>query len=189
MVVGTLAERPPTAEAVRHDLRSGDQPARGAARDLTLAEAPDRSCAAAALSRARSAEIGVVHLHPPRKPRLPLAPGQFHRGDAVLRRHDQMDGREPECQRQLGRMEDRARRGRCLLLTAVALIEPPALQHAMPPMAAGRADETVRPAQPNQRRAALLLGAEGLAKRLVAQATHARRHRDPHIRDLPVWNI
>ena len=36
------------------------------------------------------------------------------------------------------------------------------------------ADEAARPAQPDQRRAALLLGAEGLPKRLVAQTTHAR---------------
>ena len=32
-------------------------------------------------------------------------------------------------QRQLGGVEDRARRGRCLRLAAVALIEPPAGQH------------------------------------------------------------
>ena len=46
----------------------------------------------------------------------------------VHRRHDQVDGGEPECQRQLGRVEDRARRGRCLLLAPVALIETPTRQ-------------------------------------------------------------
>ena len=45
-------------------------------------------------------------------------------------------------------------------------------QHAMPAMAAAGADEAVRPAQPDQRRAALLLGTEGLPKRLVTQTTH-----------------
>ena len=59
----------------------------------------------------------------------------------------------------------------------------PARQHAMLPMAAAGADEAVRPAQPDQRRAALLLGAEGLAKRLVAQTTHARCNLEPHNRD------
>ena len=55
----------------------------------------------------------------------------------------------------------------------------------MPAMAAGGADEAVRPAQPGQCRAALLLGAEGFAKRLVAQPAHPRCNLEPHIRDLP----
>ena len=67
--------------------------------------------------------LSVVHLDPPRKRRLPLAPrhhrhdlvlhgpgrrlldpetaAEFHRRDAVLRRHDQVDGGKPDCQRQL----------------------------------------------------------------------------------------
>ena len=73
-------------------------------------------------------------------------------------------------------------RGRCLLLAPVALIETPTRQHTMLPMAAAGADEAVRPAQPDQRRAALLLGAEGLPKRLVAQTTHARCNLEPHNR-------
>ena len=157
------------------------------------------------------AEIGVVHLDPPRKRRLPLAPrhhrhdlvlhgpgrrlldpetaAEFHRRDAVLRRHDQVDGGKPECLRQLGRVEDRARRGRCLLLAPVALIETPTPQHAMLPMAAAGADEAARPAQPDQRRAALLLRTEGLPKRLVAQTTHARCNLEPHNRDPLIQNI
>ena len=103
--------------------------------------------------------------------------------------HDQVDGGKPECQRQLGRVEDRARRGRCLLLAPVALIETPTRQHAMLPMAAAGADEAARPAQPDQRRAALLLGAEGLPKRLVAQTTHARCNLEPHNRDPLIQNI
>ena len=67
----------------------------------------------------------------------------------------------------------------------VALVEAPARQHTMPAMAAGGADEAVRPAQPGQCRAALLLGAEGFAKRLVAQPAHPRCNLEPHIRDLP----
>ena len=67
----------------------------------------------------------------------PETAAEFHRRDAVLRRHDQVDGCKPECQRQLGRVEDRARRGRCLLLAPVALIETPTRQHAMPAMARG----------------------------------------------------
>ena len=86
-------------------------------------------------------------------------------------------------------VEDRARRGRCLLLAPVALIETPTRQHAMLPMAAAGADEAVRPAQPDQRRAALLLGAEGLPKRLVAQTTHARCNLEPHNRAPLMQNI
>ena len=41
------------------------------------------------------------------------------------------------------------------------------------------------PAQPGQCRAALLLGAEGFAKRLVAQPAHPRCNLEPHIHDLP----
>ena len=52
-------------------------------------------------------------------------------------------------------------------------------------MAAGGADEAVRPAQPGQCRAALLLGTEGFAKRLVAQPAHPRCNLEPHIRNLP----
>ena len=59
----------------------------------------------------------------------------------------------------------------------------------MLPMAAAGADEAVRPAQPDQRRAALLLGAEGLPKRLVAQTTHARCNLEPHSRDPLIRNI
>ena len=212
-----------------------DQQVLGATRDLALAEALDRRqfqlawaplgtgrdrshegrlarrAAAPLAAGAHPAEIGVVHLDPPRKRRLPLAPrhhrhdlvlhgpgrrlldpetaAEFHRRDAVLRRHDQVDGCKPECQRQLGRVEDRARRGRCLLLAPVALIEAPTRQHAMPAMAAAGAEEAVRPAQPEQRRAALLLGAEGLAKRLVAQTTHPRCNLEPHNRDPLIRNI
>ena len=75
------------------------------------------------------------------------------------------------------------------LLAPVALIETPTRQHAMLPMAAARADEAARPAQPDQRRAALLLGAEGLPKRLVAQTTHARCNLEPHNRDPLIQNI
>ena len=129
-------------------------------------------------------------LHGPGRRLLdPETAAEFHRRDAVLRRHDQVDGCEPECQRQLGRVEDRARRGRCLLLAPVALIEAPTRQHAMLPMAAAGADEAVRPAQPDQRRAALLLGAEGLPKRLVAQTAHARCNLEPHSRDPLIRNI
>ena len=110
---------------------------------------------------------------------------QLDRGNPVLRRYDQVDGREPQRQRQLGGVEDRARRGGCLLLAPVALVEAPARQHTMPAMAAGGADEAVRPAQPGQCRAALLLGAEGFAKRLVAQPAHPRCNLEPHIRNLP----
>ena len=235
MAAGGFFECAPAAQAVRHNRRSGGQPELGAARDLALAEALDRrqlQLARAPLGTGRDrrhegrfarrataplaagahpAEIGVVHLDPPRKRRLPLAPrhhrhdlvlhgpgrrlldpetaAEFHRRDAVLRRHDQVDGCKPECQRQLGRVEDRARRGRCLLLAPVALIETPTRQHAMPAMAAAGAEEAVRPAQPEQRRAALLLGAEGLPKRLVAQTTHARCNLEPHNRDPLMQNL
>ena len=56
-------------------------------------------------------------------------------------------------------------------------------------MAAAGADEAARPAQPDQRRAALLLGAEGLPKPLVAQTTHARCNLEPHNRDPLIQNI
>lgn len=70
-------------------------------------------------------------------------------------------------------MEDGARRGRCLLLAVVALVEPTARQLAMPAMAAEGSDEAVRPAQSVQRRAAPLLGTERLSKGLVAQPAYA----------------
>ena len=193
MAAGGFFECAPAAQAVRRNRRSGGQPVLGAARDLALAEALDRRqlqlaraplgtgrdrrhegrfarrAAAPLAAGAHPAEIGVVHLDPPRKRRLPLAPrhhrhdlvlhgpgrrlldpetaAEFHRRDAVFRRHDQVDGGKPECQRQLGRVEDRARRGRCLLLAPVALIETPTRQHAMLPMAAAGADKAARPAQ------------------------------------------
>ena len=59
----------------------------------------------------------------------------------------------------------------------------------MPAVPAERADEAVRPAQPDQRRAALPLRAEGLAKRLVALSAHARCYLDGRMRDLPIWNV
>ena len=65
-----------------------------------------------------------------------------------------------------------------------SMVEAPARQHTMPAMAAGGADEAVRPAQPGQCRAALLLAAEGFAKRLVAQPAHPRCNLEPHIRNL-----
>ena len=95
------------------------------------------------------AEIGVVHLDPPRKRRLPLAP-RHHRHDLVLaqavgcltpRRRPSSTDEMPffavtirwmaanqSVSGSLGRVEDRARRGRCLLFAPVALIEtrPPA---------------------------------------------------------------
>ena len=85
----------PSSQAVRHNRRSGGQPVLGAARDLALAEALDRRqlqlaraplgtgrdrrhegrlarrAAAPLAAGAHSAEIGIVHLHPPRKPCLP----------------------------------------------------------------------------------------------------------------------
>ena len=72
---------------------------------------------------------------------------------------------------------------------SVSLIETPTRQHAMLPMAAAGADEAARPAQPDQRRAALLLRTEGLPKRLVAQTTHARCNLEPHNRDPIIQHI
>ena len=63
---------------------------------------------------------------------------RFHRRDAVLRRHDQVDGCKPECQRQLGRVEDRARRGRCLLLAIDRAIRDPPARNARDGRSRGR---------------------------------------------------
>ena len=55
-------------------------------------------------------------LHGPDRRLLdPETAAEFHRRDAVLRRHDQVDGGEPECQRQLGRVDPRTtpRTGPC----------------------------------------------------------------------------
>ena len=53
----------------------------------------------------------------------PETAAEFHRRDAVLRRHDQVDGGNRVSA--AAWLEDRARRGRCLLLAPVALIETP----------------------------------------------------------------
>ena len=98
MAAGDLVECAPAAQAVRHNRRAGGQPELGATRDLALAEALDRRqlqlvwasfrtgrdrrhegrlarrAAAPLAAGAHPAEIGVVHLDPPRKRRLPLAP-------------------------------------------------------------------------------------------------------------------
>ena len=54
----------------------------------------------------------------------------------------------------------------------------------------GLSDEAFREAfgTKEQCRAALLLGAEGLPKRLVAQTTHARCNLEPHNRDPLIRN-
>ena len=195
------------AEALDRDQLDLARPALGAGGDRRHEGRLARRATAPLAAGARAAEVSIVHLHPPRQRRVCLAPRhhrhdlvlhgpggrlldpetapQLDRGNPVLRRYDQVDGREPQRQRQLGGVEDRARRGGCLLLAPVALVEAPARQHTMPAMAAGGADEAVRPAQPGQCRAALLLGAEGFAKRLVAQPAHPRCNLEPHIRDLP----
>ena len=67
--------------------------------------------------------------------------------------------------------------------------ERPTRQLAMPAMTASGADGAVRPAQPNQRRAALFIRAEGVAKGLVAQPAYSRCHLERHVRDLRVGNI
>ena len=195
------------AEALDRDQLDLARPALGAGGDRRHEGRLARRATAPLAAGARAAEVSIVHLHPPRQRRVCLAPRhhrhdlvlhgpggrlldpetapQLDRGNPVLRRYDQVDGREPQRQRQLGGVEDRARRGGCLLLAPVALVEAPARQHTMPAMAAGGADEAVRPAQPGQCRAALLLGAEGFAKRLVAQPAHPRCNLEPHIRNLP----
>ena len=158
-------------------------------------------------ARTHPAETGVVHFHPARQRLVPLAPShlrydfplhrpgrqlpdpkpapQFHRRDAVLRRRDQVDGRKPHRQRQLGRVEDRPCRRRGLFLAGVALIRRTARWKAVPVMTARRADEAVAPAQSRQRGSALLLGAEQLAKRSVTQTPYPRGNPEPHRRGLP----
>lgn len=167
--------------------------------------------AAPLAARTHPAEIGVVHLDPAVERGVRLAPrhhrhdlllhrpggrlldpetaAELDRRDAVLRRHDQVDGCEPGGQRQLGRVEDRARRQRGLRLAAVALIQPPARRNAIAAMAAGRADEAVRPAQPEQGRAALLLLSERLAERRVAQPAHPGCQFQAHFVTSTVENI
>src|SRR5688572_23418646 len=93
-----------------------------------------------------------------------------------------MDGQKPDRERQLGGMEDRPRRERHLVLAAVALNQLALGQPGSAIMAAGRADKALGPAQLLDHGSALLLGAECLAERRLAQALDPRRQLDRHSR-------
>ena len=82
----------------------------------------------------------------------------------------------------------RARRGRCLLLVPVALIEPRCPASTQCPRWPQQGQR--KPSgQRSRSSAARLLGTEGFAKRLVAQTTRARCNLEPHNRDPLIRNI
>ena len=86
---------------------------------------PSRPALTAASPVAAGRHRDDLVLHGPGRRLLdPETAAEFYRRDAALCRHDQVGGCEPKCQRQLGRMEDRACLGRCLCLAPLALKEP-----------------------------------------------------------------
>ncbi len=126
-----------------------------------------------------AAQIGIVQLHPAAKTpasgtlghhlhQLVLdAPGgivgnpqlavQLHRRDPLLGLGQQVDRLEPEGQRQLAGLEDGPGDDRGLPAAAVALAQLAGVQETAPVVAAVRAHEAVRPAQPEQCVMALVL--------------------------------
>jgi len=134
-------------------------------------------------ARAFSADVGIIHLDlsPQHVGLLPRGhrpqdlvvqqPGSvvFHtqvaaelqRGDASLGLADQIEGKEPGGQRQLGGLHDRAGRDRGLMAAAAALIalEPPAVDKPMLLAIAAGTAEPIRPTSLLQGSLTLLLGA------------------------------
>ena len=106
------------------------------------------------------------HLHqlvldlPGRVLRGPQMPGELERRDAVLALRQQVDGLEPDDQRQLGAVEDGVCRQGRLETTPTALDQSPAFQLRVAFPSAARAEEAVRPAQFRQRFSTQLRGPE-----------------------------
>ena len=216
VVAAGFTDRRPAGQAVGHDVAAGGEVALGQRRDLLLAEALDHRqpqparlalgrsldrrherrlagrTAAALAASALPAEIGVVHLHPPRQlgllrlarrhrrhqlvldqpgGRLPCAepPRQLDRAHPALALREVVDRQEPDGQRQFGPVEHGARGQPDLALAAVALVDRPALQFGIAGMAAARARPAFAPAQRKQRRPALRLGPEPLPELALAQ--------------------
>ena len=210
-------DRRPAGQAVADHVAAGGEVALGQRRDLLLAEALDHRqpqparlalgrgldrrherslagrTAAALAASALPAEIGVVHLHPPRQlglfglarahrphqlvldqPRcLPLHPEpspEFDRADPVLALGEVVDRREPGGERQLGVLEHGAGGQPHLLLARVALKQLARLERAQATVAAGRAGEPLAPAHVEERLPTGLLGAEALSELDLAQA-------------------
>ena len=112
----------------------------------------------------RTLHLGELGLDLPRgRLRGAQAPSELDRGDALLGLRDQVHGPEPRGQRRLGRVEDRARRHRCLTPARIALVELARSDDAMSAAAALWAHETVGPApRRHQRAASILIAVERL---------------------------
>ena len=216
VVAAGFADRRPAGQAVADHVAAGGEVALGQRRDLLLAEALDHRqpqparlalgrgldrrherrlagrTAAALAAGALPAEIGVVHLHPPRQlgllrlarrhrrhqlvldqpgGRLPRAepPRQLDRTHPALALREVVDRQEPDGERQFGPVEHGARGQPDLALAAVALVDRPALQFGIAGMAAARARPAFAPAELEQRRPALRLGPEPLPELALTQ--------------------
>ena len=157
------------------------------------------STPAALAARALTAQIGVVDLDPARELGL-LRLARRHRGHQLVlhqpggglldpkpapeldRAHPALalgqvvNRRKPDGQRQLGVLKHRAGGQPHLPLAAVARADRPALQLGAAPVAAGRADPALAPAQLEQRRPAWRLGPEPLPELGLANPFNERRN-------------
>ena len=138
-----------------------------------------------------AAEVGIVHLHPPGERQFGVAlehglhqflldlpgrglgdaepPAEFEGGDPFLRLGHVIDRREPQGQRQLGRVEERAGGQRDLMTAGGALVEFSPGDLAMARGATSGAGEPLRPAPAEQGLATLLLGTVQLTKTRLAE--------------------
>ena len=80
--------------------------------------------------------------------------------DPLLVARQEEDRKEPDLERNPSAMQHRPRRDRCLVATAVALLEPAGRDPRALPVAAARAPEAVGPASAPQRQPAVLLALE-----------------------------
>ena len=159
-----------------------------------------RRAAAAFAAGAGTAEIGVVDLDPPfepwllglarlhrhhqlvlEQPRCRLAraqpPGQLDRAHPALALAQMVDRQKPGGQRQFRPVEHRAGGQPDLALAAVALVDRTALELGIAPVPTARAGPALAPAELEQRRPALRLGAEPLAESRLAQTLDPPPHR------------
>ena len=124
--------------------------AQGAAFGRGLDSGDDRG-----FGRRAAAEIGAIHLHASGERKCGVAhqqrlhqllldlpgrrlghsepAGEFDRGDALLRLGHVIDRQEPQAERQLGRVKQRAGDRRHLVAAGGTLIQPPAGDLAMAP--------------------------------------------------------
>ena len=120
----------------------------------------------------------VMHL-PRRIVADPEPAPQFEAGNPFLRLADQVEGLEPYDQRQVGRMKDRPRRQRHLVMAAAALIQPPTLVLAVAITGTAGTNKTLRPAPAEYHRPTFLLAKFTKPPQTQPQLNRIPRHRKP----------